>query len=143
MVQSTAPTSGTLSLKVFSIPALLFLLMALLLLPHLLDISVLVSVLFLLLYGGVGMWPACVSLPILLNVSPVSLLVGVLLPFFPSWWEICTAGSVLILISFKLIGVPIGVFVSNFSQRSGVRLVICLKFLSILYPLNFLSYVLK
>ena len=52
---------------------------------------------FFMFYGDVGVWPSCVSSPILLNVAPESLWMGFLLPFYSARWEIYTLGSFFLL----------------------------------------------
>ena len=59
----------------------LFFILAFLCLPPLLSLYLPVLVWLLILFEDVGVWPACVSSPIFLNLPPGRLLVGFLLPF--------------------------------------------------------------
>ena len=97
LVPSTVPSSVTLSLKVFGILAFFFFLVSFIYLSLLLDLSVLFSVRFLLFSEGMGMWPACVYLPILFNAAHGHLLVRFLIPFF-----ILCGSSVLWVVSCSL-----------------------------------------
>ena len=90
--------------------------------PTLLALSVPVVVWLLVFSKGVGVWPACVSSPIFLNVYLGRILLGILLPFTCSV-EALWFGEFLDPVSYWLIEVMIGLlvyishqlFISSFS----------------------------
>ena len=119
-----------------------FLLVVFLFLPPLPTLYVPVLVWLLMFSEGVGMWPACVSSLILLNVASGRLLVGVLLHF------LCLVGALYFgecLATFFLLLYRGSDQVTciAFSSDQGYDWGTCPGFLSTIYLLIIFSYIIK
>ena len=121
----------------------IFFIVVFLCLCPLLTLAVPVLVLLSMFSKWVGVCLPCVSLTISLNVSPGRLLVGFVLPLFPTWWELCTFGNVLLLLFFLFDQGSDQGTCSDFFSDQGSDKGTCLEFLLMIYLFILFSFLLK